>query len=418
MDKDLYEFLAIDTTSAKGKGVEGAKYLVDYMKDHNIEAELIQHKAINPYIVGEINVGANMTLLVYNHYDVQPVEPLNKWNTDPFKPTEKDGKIYARGVADDKGSLMARLQTIIEMAKEKELKVNVKFLFEGVEEIGSPYMEEFLKDYKDRLKSDFVLWEGSGRGPDGAPEIVLGVKGLLYVEITSNTEKDLHSMYAPITRNPAWELVKFLNSLKEGNKVKLPGFYDNVKWLNDDEIKLMRGDKKGMEEALAQEVPSDFMRKLVEEPTCNIAGIQSGYTGEGSKTVIPSSAFVKIDFRLVPNQDPEVVLDSLKKILPNGFQLKVWGKVKPYRTSIKSRIAKALIESARETYGQDPNVIPNSPGTGPMEYFARILNNNEIADGVGVDNVGSNIHSFNESIIEEDYRIAKKWMRLLLQKLS
>ncbi|BBG24926.1 putative metallohydrolase [Sulfuracidifex tepidarius] len=415
---DLYEFLKIDTTSAKGKGEEGAKFLVDYMTDHGIEARLIRHKAVNPYVVGELNVGAERTLLVYNHYDVQPVEPLDKWNTDPFNPTEKEGKIYARGVADDKGSLIARLQSIFELKKEGKLKVNLKFIYEGVEEIGSPNIEDFLEDYKDQLRSDYVLWEGAGRGPDNSPEIVLGVKGLLYVEVRDKTPKDLHSMYAPIVRNPAWELVNFLNSLRSDGKVNLKGFYDRVRWLTEEEARLMKGVKQEMESSLSQSVPENFMRKLVEEPTCNIAGLYAGYIGEGSKTVIPSYAFAKIDFRLVPDQDPEEVLKSLLSVIPQQFEVKVWGKVKPYRTSLKSEIASALISSARRTYNVDPSVLPNSPGTGPMEAFARILNNNQIADGVGVDNSSSNIHSFNEWIHVEDYLLAQRWMRELLLELG
>lgn len=416
--QDLFEFLKIDTTSAKGRGEEGAKYLVDYMKDHGINAELIRHKSKNPYVYGEINVGASKTLLVYNHYDVQPVEPLDKWNTDPFTPTVKDNKIYARGIGDDKGTLMARLQAIIEYMKENKLHVNIKFLYEGEEEIGSPNMEEFLKDYAEKFKADYVLWEGSGRAPNNAPQIVLGVKGLLYVELRKRTSKDLHSMYAPIAKNPTWDLVYILRSLRtEDGKVLLPGFYDKVKWLTEEEKKYLNIDKKYLEEAIGQKINvEDALVKLVSEPTCNIDGINAGYTGEGSKTVIPSYAFVKIDFRLVPDQDPDEVLKLLKEyISPYDVEVVVYGRVKPYRTSINSEIGQALIKSAKAVYNQDPVVLPNSPGTGPMEMVARYLKLNQIADGVGVDYYGSNIHSFNENIIAEDYYYGIKWMKEFLK---
>lgn len=418
---DLYEFLKIDTTSAKGKGEEGAKFLVDYMKSHGIDARLLRDKSRNPYVYGEIYVGAKKTLLIYNHYDVQPVEPLDKWNTDPFMPVEKDGKIYARGVGDDKGTLMARLQKIISLMKEKKLKINIKFIYEGEEEIGSPNIISFLNNYGNLLKSDYILWEGSGRGSDGSPEIVLGVKGLLYVELRARTEKDLHSMYAPIVQNPVWKLVYFLNSLRsQDGKVNIEGFYDNVKWLTSDELKYLKGDKSQMEQALGQQIMNDdFMKKLVEEPTCNVAGIYGGYTGEGSKTVIPSYGFIKIDFRLVPEQDPEIILKKLQELASkHGIEIVVYGKVKPYRTSIKSEISKALIESAKEVYNVDPMVLPNSPGTGPMESFAHILNNNQIADGIGVEYAGSNIHSFNENIFKDDYFKAMSWLELFLHRIS
>ncbi|QIW23492.1 M20/M25/M40 family metallo-hydrolase [Sulfolobus sp. S-194] len=416
--QDLFEFLKIDTTSAKGKGEEGAKFIVDYMKSHRIEAELIRHKAKNPYIYGEINVGAKKTLLIYNHYDVQPAEPLDKWNTDPFMPTVKEGKIFARGVGDDKGTLMARLQAIIEIMKEGKLNVNIKFLYEGEEEIGSPNMEEFLKDYSEKLKADYVLWEGSGRAPNNAPQIVLGVKGLLYVELRKTTSKDLHSMYAPIAQNPAWDLVYLLRALRtEDGKVLIPHFYDKVKWLSEEEKKYLKIDKKYLEDAIGQSIKdTDAMIKLVSNPTCNIDGVYAGYTGEGSKTVIPSYSFVKIDFRLVPEQDPDEILKYLEEyISPYNVEIIVHGKVRPYRTSTNSEIAKALIISAKNAYGQDPVVLPNSPGTGPMEMIARYLKLNQIADGIGVDYYGSNIHSFNENIYVDDYYKAISWMKEFLR---
>lgn len=418
---DLYEFLRIDTTSAKGKGEEGAKFLVDYMNSYGIQAQLIRDKSKNPYVYGEINVGTRKTLLIYNHYDVQPVEPLDKWISDPFTPVEKDGKIYARGVADDKGTLMARLQKIILLMKEKKLKINIKFIYEGEEEIGSPNIENFLLNYRDLLRSDYILWEGAGKASDGSPEIVLGVKGLLYVELRARTEKDLHSMYAPIAENPIWNLVYFLNEIRtEDGKVKIEGFYDDVKWLTSDELKYLKGDKKEMEKALGQKVKhEDFMRKLIEEPTCNIAGIYGGYTGEGSKTVIPSYVFAKLDFRLVPNQDPDKILKKLQELASaRGIEVIVHSKVRPYRTSISSEIAQALILSAKEVYSLDPVVMPNSPGTGPMESFAKILNNNQIADGIGVGYPGSNIHSFNENIYKDDYFKVMAWLEAFLQRLS
>lgn len=418
---DLYEFLRIDTTSAKGKGEEGAKFLKDYMESHGIDVRLLRDKAKNPYVYGEINVGAKSTLLIYNHYDVQPAEPLDKWITDPFNPIEKDGKIYARGVADDKGTLMARLQKIISLMKEKKLKINVKFIYEGEEEIGSPNIDSFLNNYGYLLKSNYILWEGSGRGSDGSPQIVLGAKGILYVELRAKTEKDLHSSYAPIVENPIWKLVYFLNSLRsKDGKINIEGFYDNIKWLTSDELKYLRGDKKEMEKALGQEIKYEgFMKKLIEEPTCNIAGIYGGYTGEGSKTIVPSYAFVKIDFRLVPNQDPDVILQKLQTLASKqGIEVVVYGKVKPYRTSINSEISKALIESAKEVYKVDPIVLPNAAGTGPMESFARILNNNQIADGIGVGHVGSNAHSFNENIYKDDYFKAMNWLEAFLQRID
>ena len=418
--QELFTFLQMDTTSAKSKGREAASFLADLMKEAGVGVEIVEG-SVNPFVIGEIDVKADKTLLIYNHYDVQPVEPLNKWDTDPFEPTIKEGRIYARGVADDKGALLARLQGIRELIKENRLRVNLKFLYEGEEEIGSPNIKGFLTKYKERLKANYVLWEGAGRGVNGAPQVILGVKGLLYVEITSRTPKDLHSMYAPIARNPAWEIVRLLSGLRdERGRVKLSGFYDKVIRLSEKErefAKFLSRDE--MERALGQKVGEDFALRLVEEPTCNIDGIEAGYTGPGSKTVIPSQAFVKIDFRLVPEQRPEELLESLRNYLRDfDVELKVYGMEEPHRTPFNTEIARAVRDSAKEVYGVEPLVIPNSPGTGPMASVSKILGTNQIADGVGPDRPDSNIHSFNENVVVEDYLLTIRHMKALLRLLS
>ncbi|BBD73694.1 hypothetical protein HS1genome_2083 [Sulfodiicoccus acidiphilus] len=273
------------------------------------------------------------------------------------------------------------------------------------------------------MKADYILWEGAGRGPNGAPQVVLGVKGLLYVQISAKTPKDLHSMYAPIARNPAWELLDFLRELRgPDGRVNIPGFYDDI--LVPPSVEGLTASKLGidlrlMKEALGYEVQDDFLVKLVRDPTCNLDGIQSGYTGEGSKTVIPSHAFVKLDFRLVPRQQPKVVLAALREMVKKrNLEMMVLGEEEPFRTCEDSEIAKALIDSARETFFMEPLVLPNSPGTGPMASVARTLGIGQIADGVGPDNPGSNIHSFNEFIYKRDYRLCKEWMVNLLKRLG
>jgi len=174
-----------------------------------------------------------------------------------------------------------------------------------------------------------------------------------------------------------------------------------------------------MERALGQKVGEDFALRLVEEPTCNIDGIEAGYTGPGSKTVIPSQAFVKIDFRLVPEQRPEELLESLRNYLRDfDVELKVYGMEEPHRTPFNTEIARAVRDSAKEVYGVEPLVIPNSPGTGPMASVSKILGTNQIADGVGPDKPDSNIHSFNENVVVEDYLLTIRHMKALLRLLS
>ena len=418
----LFELLQIDTTSAKGKGTEGAKWLRDFMESNGIQAELVNWPGTNPYVIGEIDNKADKTLVIYNHYDVQPAEPLDRWTVkDPFKPEIREGKIIARGIADDKGTLMARLLKVIEMQREGKLKINVKFVYEGEEEIGSPHAFEFLSKYRERLKGDWLLWEGSGRAPDGSPEIVLGVKGLLYVELRARTAKDLHSMYSPIADNPMWRLVYFLSSIRSPDGVvKLKGFYDKVRWLSKEELEYLNLDPKYLSDAISQKVEDRLaMVRLVEMPSMNIDGAMTGYTGEGSKTVIPSYAFVKVDFRLVPDQDPEEVYNVLvEEAQKYGIEVVKFGSVKPFRTSIKSRIAQALIKGAERVFGRKPVVMPNSPGTGPMESFSRALGITEIADGAGVVTYSSNIHSFDENAPVEDYFLAMRWTEETIRELQ
>lgn len=419
--EELKEFLRIDTTSAKGRGVEGAKWLRDKIKELGAEAKLIGGYGNNPYVIADIDVGAKNTITIYNHYDIQPVEPLDKWHTDPFEPVIKGDRIYSRGVADDKGALMARLQGIRDLMREGKLKVNLRLFYEGEEEIGSPHMESFLKDHAEEVSSRFVLWEGAGRTSTGEPTIVLGVKGLLYVELVARTEKDLHSMYAPIVRNPAWEIVKVLNRLRdEEGRVKLPGFYDKVRRLDQRQrSEVMKANKEEMEKALGQSLKDGFQVSLFEEPTCNIAGINAGYTGEGSKTVIPSLAFVKLDFRLVPDQTPQDVLKSLEEFLKGSkIEIKVYGMVDPYRTSPENVVVKAIANSAERVYGTKPVILPNSPGTGPMALVARYLKVEGIADGIAPDRPDSNIHSFNESVKVEDYYLAINHMKEFLRSME
>ncbi|BCU66783.1 acetylornithine deacetylase [Sulfolobales archaeon HS-7] len=416
---ELFDFLKLDSTSAKGKGKEAGKFLRDKLLELKADVMEIPENP-NPYVIGKINVGGKRTLVVYNHYDVQPAEELDKWDSNPFDPVTKGDRIYARGVADDKGTLLARLQAVRDMIKEGTLRTNVIFFYEGEEEIGSPNMKKFLEKHAEVIKGDFLLWEGAGRASNNSPQIVLGVKGLLYVEIRFKTAKDLHSMYAPIADNPVWRMTSFLNELKKDEKVNLTGFYSKVRRISEEQKKsLLKLDKGKMEEALGQSIPNDFPVKLVEEPTCNIAGIFGGYTGQGSKTVIPSYCFVKMDFRLVPDMSPEEVLETLKPLAEKwGGEVVVYGMEEPFRTSPTSFFAKAVRESALRAYATEPVIWPNSPGTGPMAAVAKYTGITEIADGVGVDSYDSNIHSFNENIRKDDYQIIINQMKYLVKLLE
>ncbi|AHC51948.1 hypothetical protein SUSAZ_08360 [Sulfolobus acidocaldarius SUSAZ] len=408
--KNLLEFLKHPSVSATGEGVrDTASWLKDFMKDLGINA-WIEETPGHPVVYGEANNGGDKTLLVYNHYDVQPVDPLNEWKYDPFSATVKDNYIYARGASDNKGTLMARLMAF----SRYKGKLNFKFVFEGEEEIGSINLHHFVDRNKDRLKADAVIMEGAGLDTKGRPMIILGVKGLVYVEIRVRTgERDVHSSNAPIVYNPVWKLVEILNSIYDGEKVKIKGFYDEIEPISKDVEELLDKYDVDVEElrkslgayALKHKERKEVVKALFTEPTCNIDGIYSGYIGKGSKTIVPSHVYVKMDFRLVPKQDPKKIFNELVehvKRIDQKVEIIDMGLEKPVRTSPKTKVARAMISSAKEVYKVEPVVIPNSAGTQPMGIFYD-LGINEIVSAIGAGTSSSNAHAPNENITVDNY---------------
>ena len=278
---------------------------------------------------------ANRTLLFYNHYDVQPPEPLELWTSPPFQPEIRDGKLFARGASDDKGHIICRLAAIDAFLEvDGELPCNVKFVIEGEEETASTHLHEFILDHLDLLKSDACIWEFGGVDHEGIPIQYAGLRGICYVELSVRTAtQDAHSgLGGSIFPNAAWRLTWALNSLKgPDERIRIPGFYDRVLPPTAHELELLSklpdpaerykantawmGLSRGLKGGLELE------REAIFSPTCTICGISSGYEGPGTKTVQPSTAMAKVDFRLVPNQDPEEILLLLRNHLDEqGFR--------------------------------------------------------------------------------------------------
>ena len=287
----------------------------------------------NPVVFGEIQSGKPWTLTFYNHYDVQPPEPLDEWITPPFEPDIRDGRIYARGAADNKGSFLSRWCAVDAYQKVYgELPCNIKFITEGEEEIGSPNLDSFRIAHPDMVKTDGIVWEGGSKDINRGPlQITMGWKGLCYVELRCHACKDdMHSMYGPIVPNAAWRLIWALNTIKDENdRITIDHFYDDIippdqeemdflEQMNYDGQSVLKAN--GIDHFINNLSGTALKEKLLYEPTANIAGIESGYTGKGSKTVIPSYAFCKIDFRLVKGQDAERVVKLLREHLDRrGF---------------------------------------------------------------------------------------------------
>jgi len=405
------------TVSAQGIGVEDTATLVlERARRAGIGAEALRADGGPPTIVGETGRGAR-TLLVYNHYDVQPPDPLDEWETPPFEPTERGGLLFGRGVSDNKGNLMARLQALeAYRATIGELPLRIRVLYEGEEESGSEHLAAFVAKYGDRLRADGCIWEAGYKDAAGRPTISCGLKGIAYVELrVRGAAKDAHSSLATIVPNPAWRLVWALATLKnERDEITIDGFMDEVRDPSAAELAELERvpfDEAGMlrihgiSHFVRDVHGAELKRKHFFEPTCTICGIVSGYTGTGSKTVLPAMASAKIDFRLVPDLTPEKVARLLRAHLDRrGFRdvevVPSHGE-RPSRWPTDSPVARAAVAACRAAYGVDPVIYPLMAGSGPMAQVCDALG--IPVTGFGSGNAASANHAPNENIAIADY---------------
>jgi acetylornithine deacetylase/succinyl-diaminopimelate desuccinylase-like protein len=414
----LMDFCAIPSVAAQNRGMIESQAYLQRLFDTYIQEE-IEFIPTGGYPVAYSHLKAESpyTISFYNHYDVQPEDPIELWQTPPFEPTVIDGKLYARGVADNKGNLIARIAAIHAMKQvHPQLPINVKFIFEGEEEIGSINLASFAEEHADKIQADGNVWEFGYRDADNRLQVSLGVKGMLYVELSvDGANTDLHSANATIIESPTWRLVWALSTLKDQqDRVLIPHFYDDVIEPTEEELQALahyRYDEQANKEYLGiskfvNDVTGiELKRKHLFEPTCNICGISSGYTGEGTKTVLPSKAFAKIDFRLVPGQDPKKILQQLRQHLDeqgfNDIQIKEMSSEFAARTHPNELLAQAVIETITENTELQPNIVPNTPGTGPMYDLCQRYGIPSVSFGVG--HFASNNHAPNENIRLEDF---------------
>ena len=415
---ELKTLIRQPTVSAQGIGIpETARIVLDRAKKRGgIAAEALTVDGGPPTIVGETGRG-DRTLLVYNHYDVQPPDPLDEWETPPFEPTERDGFLYGRGVSDNKGNLMARLQAIdAYRATMGELPLRIRVLYEGEEESGSAHLAAFVARHGERLRADGCIWEAGYKDAAGRPTISCGLKGIAYVELrVRGANKDAHSSLATIVPNPAWRLVWALATLKnDADQITIDGFMDAVRPPTAADRALLEGlpfDEEGMLRihGITRFVRGlhgyELKKKHFLEPTCTICGIVSGYTGAGSKTVLPAVASAKIDFRLVPDLTPEKVTALLRAHLDRrGFEdvevVPGHGEP-PSRWPTDSVTARAAVDACRSAYGSEPVVYPLLAGSGPLSTVCGTLG--IPAAGFGSGNAASANHAPNENIAIADY---------------
>lgn len=385
----LLELVAQPSVSTRGEGMdESVSLLRGVMEDAGIETRVLQTGG-NPAIFGEVRgrPGAP-TVLFYGHYDVQPPEPLELWESPPFEPEVREGRVFGRGVADNKGQHLCHILAIKAWRETVgELPVNVKLLIEGDEETGSPHLADLVKGNKDLLFADFAYTSDGGIHASGRPVVCFGARGLLYVEVeVHGANTDAHSgNKGGVLPQPAWEMVELLASLRdEDGKAGFPGFRDDVREPRSEEVAMLREipfDREGFleEHGLAAspvESGEDYHRRLAFEPTFNLAGLSSGYSGPGSKTIIPAKAAAKIDFRLVPDQKPEKVLEAftaaVKERNPNA-EVRDLGGVPPSRTDPSSPASRVVAEAVKKGWGSEPVRVPSLGGTLPDYVFTRIL---------------------------------------------
>jgi len=434
----LKNYLRFPTISAQNKAIpETVKFVVNQIQETGGETQVLDDLGGNPVVYGYFAAGSNgdstKTLLFYNHYDVQPPEPLNEWNSEPFEPTIVDGKLFARGVADNKGDFIARL-TAIKVLQQLEggLPCNIKFMVEGEEEIGSPNLAPYLRKYKDLFKADACIWEFGGKDQEDRVSMVAGIKGMAYMELTcTGADIDMHSSVGAYVDNAAWRLVQALASMRnEKNEILVNGFYDGIQEPTDNEKEAVKnlpfneeavGNLYGLKRPLITEAlgidPRDAM---VFKPTMTICGLESGYTGEGAKTVLPKSAKVKLDCRLVPGQDPEHIYTCIQNHLKeHGYHdidaVMINGQ-KAYRSDYNHPFVAHVLDTASAVYDKSPVLAPNSAGTGPMYEFGNQLNLPIVSTGIGW--VQSKAHAPNESVRLNDFEEGVVYMAYMLAGFS
>lgn len=436
-NKDMYldwliELCKQPSVAAQNRGIKETVSLVEnHLKNISAAVETIETPG-NPIIYGELHTNKSKTLSFYNHYDVQPEDPIELWVSPPFSPEIREGKLFARGVADNKGTLMARICAVHAYQQVYgELPINLKFIVEGEEEVGSPNLEAFADKYIDKIRADANIWENGFKDVDGNLQISLGCKGMLYVELhAEGANTDLHSGRAAIVENPAWRLIWALASLKnEKDEILIDGFYNRILPLTDAERKLTEEIEYNEKEELEQLGIKQYINnlsgfalkeKLIFQPTCTICGIESGYTGEGSKTVLPSIAKVKLDFRLVSEQDPnEIILLLRKHLIKHGFEDIKVVPLKGQRaatTNLEDPLVESIAKSAQEFYGKKPQILRSQAGTGPMYTFCQKFG--IPSAGFGVGHASSQNHAPNESIYVNDYFDGIKFAALVLHDFS
>jgi acetylornithine deacetylase/succinyl-diaminopimelate desuccinylase-like protein len=416
---ELKALLAIPSISALPEHAPDVKRCAEWCADEMRRVGLQNVRLIdtpgNPVVYGDwLAAPGAPTILFYGHYDVQPVDPLDLWETPPFEATVRDGEIYARGAADDKGQVFMHLKAVEAHLKQNgRLPVNIKFILEGEEEVGSVNLDDFVRSHKSDLAADVVVISDSGMFARGVPSICYGLRGLVYFQIDlRGSSTDLHSgSFGGAVANPGFVLAQMIAQMKDrGGHIKIPGFYDDVVALKDEErqawTSLPFNEKKYKKDfgipKLQGETGYTTLERTWARPTLEVNGLLSGFTGEGAKTVLPAVAMAKISMRLVPNQHPDTIAklfeDYVKKLAPKTVTLKVTRMHggKPWMTSFDNPFVQAAGRAIEKGFGQKP-VFTREGGSIPVvSTFQEELGLPSVLFGVGLPD--ENAHAPNEKL--------------------
>ncbi len=437
--EELSEFLRIPSISTDPTNrqdvVEAAEFVARQLKAAGMEKVEIFPTDGHPIVYGERATDPDQpTLLVYGHYDVQPVDPIELWESGPFEPTVRRGEIYARGAADDKGQVFIHFKSAEAfMNTGRPLPVNVKYLIEGEEEIGSPHLDQFIEENQELLQADVAMVSDTAMFARGVPSICYALRGLVYFQLDlEGASTDLHSgSFGGAVVNPAFELSKILAQMKDGNgRITIPNFYSQVRDLTDRErqelSRLPFDEPAYMKEIGIRELPGEEgyspLERLWTRPTFEVNGLSSGFSGEGAKTVLPARAMAKVSMRLVPDQDPDHIADLfedyVRSLAPSSVGLKMTRMHggKPWIASLEHPALIAISKAIKKGFGKDP-VFQREGGSIPVvATFAELMHIPSVLMGIGLPD--ENAHAPNEKLNLENFYGGIKSSAYFLDELS
>jgi succinyl-diaminopimelate desuccinylase len=410
---ELLRFASIANVSGPDDECDkAARWLNQRLEGMGLQSEVLATEG-KPVVLAEAKVAPSApTLLIYGHYDVQPADPLDLWDSPPFEPVVRDGKIFARGANDDKGQLFTHLMAVDAYMRTGGLPINIKIILEGEEEIGSPHMEAFIDAHRDRLACDAVVISDSEFFARNVPSITYGLRGMGGAEVVfRGPEMDLHSgLYGGVVQNPIHALAQLIAGLHDADgSITIDGFYDGVMEVTDDERRLWKklpidehqvAESVGVDQLTAGEKGIEMLERQWARPTLDCNGIIGGFTGEGRKTVLPAEARAKLSFRIAPGQDPSKLAAAferhVKQHTPAGIRSEVWatGDAKAVLLPIDSPFVQAAAGALKDAFGHDVAFIRCGATVPITEMFQRLLGVEPVMMGFGLPD--DRIHSPNE----------------------